>query len=479
MKTKTERNLVQQSRMEAIISNAFTTTRLAWLQRLLDPRRDIDQECGHPAEILISDYIQSFERGDIASRVVRVFPEECWQDNPDIYETEDPGETEFERQWDELQDRLQLYAMLQRADILSGIGRFGVILLGFDGGQPLDQPVESAQSLAYVRTFDESLVMVKSVEQDPNSPRFGMPTAYDIQFSDLSVFGISGTGTQKMTIKTLTVHWTRIIHVCDNRTNSDVYGLPRMKVVYNRLLDLKKVAGGSGEMFWKGGFPGIALEMPVTKDVVIEYDKEATKEQLESYMNGLQRYLALIGMQAKSLAPQVADPGPHIEAQVRLIAMSMSIPWRVLMGVEVGQLASEQDMRSWNRRVGRRREMYVTPFIIRPFIERLISVGVLSKPAKLKVEWTDLNSPSDKDKAEVAEKMTNSIVKYAQGSGDLIVPLEQFLTLVLKFTDEEAKAILKEVDGMLEKERELDREMEEQSMAQKKALPAPAKPKKK
>ena len=398
------------------------TSRVSWLRSLIDPRRDIDVECGYPLNILLSDYSRAFERGDLAARVIRLFPEECWSENPEIFETEEQELTEFEKSWLDLEERVHIYSHLQRIDVLSGIGRFGVLLLGLGDGRDLNEPAEglnedglvegSAQhELLYLRPFDETLVTVRSLEMDITNPRYGLPKFYDVQFSD-TILGVPSDPNVQSTTTSRSVHWSRVIHVVDNRTSSDVWGAPRLKIVFDRLLDLKKTVGGSAEMFWKGGFPGISLEaLPGEEEV--ELDKEATKVQMDAYMNGLQRYIALVGMSAKSLSPQVASPKEHTETQVRLIAMSLGIPWRILMGVEVGQLASQQDIRAWNRRVARRREDYLSAFLIRPFIDRLLAFGILPKPEseRYRIVWSDLNTPSEEDKATVAEKRTNALAK--------------------------------------------------------------------
>ena len=116
--------------------------RTAWLRKLLDPRRDITAECGHPETVEIKDYVDLFDRGDIAKRVVTVYPEESWSESPEIVENETDDETEFERTWKELEDKFKIWSYLQRVDILSGIGRFGILLLGFDDGEELSSPIE-------------------------------------------------------------------------------------------------------------------------------------------------------------------------------------------------------------------------------------------------------------------------------------------------------------------------------------------------
>lgn len=460
-------------------------TRSQFFRQLVDQRRDIDKECGYPLEITTEEYKYKFKRGDIASRVVSLYPEACWAEPPLIYETEDEEETEFERRWNRLQGRFRLHSLLQRADRLSGIGRFGIILLGINDDQTLDKPVAGLDAmgqrqtqegtnykLLYLRTFDESFVRVMRLEEDVKNPRYGLPVEYEIQFALEQMENGSpinpgmGAGTNGSVTTTKKVHWHRVIHLADNKASDEVYGMPRMQVVYDRLLDLKKIAGGSGEMFWKGGFPGLSLETPLTdpSGVAIELDVEATKEQVLAYQEGLQRHLALQGVEAKSLQPNVADPSSHLEVQIRLVSIGLACPWRVLMGAETGQLASGQDMVAWNKRMNNRREDYVTPQVIRPFIDRLIVLGVLpfpegDEPVELEegeppapqyiVHWTDLNTPSDEEKATVAEKRTNAMSKYVAGGVDQLIAPKHYLVNVIGFSDQEAEAMLDEVGDRL------------------------------
>jgi uncharacterized protein len=435
--------------LNEVVKNAIAT-RSQWLAKLLDPRRDIENECGHPPTLAIEDFRTAFLRGDLASRVVSIWPDESWQSEPDVFETEDETETEFEREWKVVQKQHSLFARLHRADTLSGIGRFGVLLLGLDDGKPLHEPAEGiGHKLLYVRPFDEHLAKVQTLENDVTSPRYGLPTLYEIHFSDI-VLGAASDAQARSNTTSKRVHWSRVIHLADNRMASDVFGTPRMEVVFNRLLDLKKIMGGSGEMFWKGGFPGLSIETHPGMENA-EFDSTATKQQMDDYMNKLQRYIATVGMSVKSLNIQIADPRPHVDVQVRLIAMTMGVPWRLLMGSEAAQLASEQDAATWNKRVNRRRQEYLTPFVLSPLIDQLIALGVLPTPKEYQIHWDDLNSPSDNQKAEVAEKQTNALSKYVQGGVDALVPPFHYLTLFLGMDDAEAKAIIQEAgveDGL-------------------------------
>jgi len=426
--------------------------RSALLQKLTGTTRDIDGECGYPTSITAQDYHNQYERNGIAARVVDVWPEESWAVPPDIIEDESPDvETEFEKAWKELDKKLHLLSFLSRADKLSGVGRFGVLLLGVDDGLDLSEPIEGVsetgemtrtsveRNLIYLRAFDESVVTIKATEQDPTNPRYGQPTIYSVDFT---------SGTDTSIITSTQVHWTRIIHLADNRQMSEIYGVPRMKKTYNRLLDVHKILSGSGEMYWKGAFPGYSFEVE-GDDGTVELDKTSLREEMENYMNGLQRYLALTGVSVKSLAPQVADPSGHLQAQMDAIAFALGIPKRILFGSEQAQLASGQDAKTWNKRVKRRQEEYVTPMVIRPFVDRLIAIGVLPEPVEYQVVWTDLQSLTEAERAEIAEKWAVALSKYVAGNVEAVLAPDEFFGLFGGLEPEQIQQIQKGLEGFL------------------------------
>jgi len=425
------------------------TSRTELLKAALDPRRDLDTECGYITNPTITDYNDLYEREGIARRVVHIIPDECWQVRPLVYETDDPDETEFERRWKELVEKFDLYAVMARADGLSGIGRFGVILFGFDDGKELSEPVESAKDLLYLRVFDESVITIDTIVTDPKNERYGLPEYYKISFSNSVSDGQSSSTTHR-------VHYTRILHIADNRRMSDVYGTSRLRPVFNRLQDLRKLLGGSAEMFWQGAFPGISFEVDprLLESGNVELDTDSLKEEMQNYVNGLQRYLSLVGVNAKSLSPQIADPSHHIEQQLKAIAISIGVPYRIFIGTEEARLAGAQDAEAWAKRVMNRQNNYLTPHILRPFIQRLIDVGVLPQPSAIQIEWPDMLAPSDKDKAELAKITTEALKTYVQGDVETVMPLEIYLSDVLGFTQEQIDAILQGLTIEMQKESE-------------------------
>ena len=445
--------------VEVLLGNAVTS-RAKLLSKLTDERRDIDAECGYPGSPVPAQKYQGlYERDAIAARVVQVYPKECWQVQPTLYNDENPAQhTAFEDAWQALGKGLRgepsyqrgekgspIWEYLKRADELSGIGRYGIILLGVDDTRDYASPLrpQRGRKLLFLRCLPETLAQITQYETDRYNPRYGQPVQYLVTMTDPRHAG-TGTGTDTTSIN---VHWSRVVHIADNLDTSEVFGEPRMAAVLNRILDLQKLYGGSAEMYWKGALPGISLETHPQLGGDVRIDREAVRGEIEQYMNGLQRYMALTGLTAKSLAPQVVDPSSQINTQIEAICIRLGVPKRVFMGSERGELASSQDDAAWNDRLRERQNNYLTPRLIVPFVDRLINIGVLPEPeGGYVVAWPDLTSQSEEERATVAFKSAQALAQYVTAGVESLVPALEFLTHFMGMPEAEAQSIIKKRD---------------------------------
>lgn len=430
-------------------------SRTNFIKAQLEKKRDLEAECDYPKVITLEMYMAMYEREGVAARVVNIYPEECWAMDPEIRETEDMEDTPFEVAWKALETKHNVLHYLARLDALSGIGRFGIMFLGLNDGRPLEQKAPGINErgekesrgdakplqLLYLRIFDESKVQIVSVEKDYRNPRYGQPTMYNVRMVDVDAKGME-------TERNVKVHWSRVIHVAsdlDDRGH-EVLGAPRMRPVFNRLMDIRKILGGSGEMFYKGAFPGLALEFnpEVMSQFGVEFgdeEKKKLREEISSYMNGLQRYIAVMGMSAKSLTPQIAPPREHIDTQLKILSVCLGIPFRVFAGSEEARLASSQDMYTWNKRLSKRNNKRTTPLVVRPTLDRFIIFGILPEPSQYNVAWPDLNTTADTDKADVAMKRTTAIAAYYTNGIYQFIPFKEYMVFVVGFTLEQATAM--------------------------------------
>ena len=186
------------------------------LLKLLNPGKDINFECGYPDAISTYEYRLMYERMGIAARVVDLLPEESWAIMPEIYETEDANnETEFEKIWNELDKKRHILQYLQRVDILSGVGRYGILLIGINDGKDLREPVDGIDldtgeatgtnkyELLYLKPFDEYGVEIHKKEEKVTSPRYGYPIEYSVKIADPMDTGISCAPVARFRIRRL------------------------------------------------------------------------------------------------------------------------------------------------------------------------------------------------------------------------------------------------------------------------------------
>lgn len=466
----TNMQLVTNSPMEGYQSfsnvlRQFLLPRYAYLDfdRVVDPRHRIDEECGYPKFITPIMYRYMYDRDDVARRVVDIYPDECWSAELDVREKgarpDDPL-TPFEEDWQNLCEYYNLIQYLYRIDKMSGIGHYGVLLMGLDDGMDLEAPVDEPallvgmrntvasrpRQLLYLRPFDEYLSFIHQYETDITHPRYGLPKFYNLVFLDMT---IDAAGASIGTRLNRRVHWSRVIHVADNLLGSLVFGTPRQQPVFNRLLDLRKIKGGSAEMFWKGAFQGLNFELdPQYVADNPEFDKDAFREEVENYTNGLQRFISTIGIKVNTLAPAFADPEKHIRVQMEAIASHYGVPLRVFMGSEEGKLASTQDKLTWNQRLGRRNRMHVNPHVIRATVDRFIALGIMRPPdsGKYCAAFSDLNTVTDEDKANLALKWTQALSQYVSSGVIHLIPPMDYLTMILGLRPLDAQRIIAEVE---------------------------------
>jgi hypothetical protein len=429
-------------RMSGVTNIAYTLRR-ELIQKIVDETRDIDQECGYPTSVVVADYKTLYDRNAIASRIIDLMPEECWVESPEVIESEQTQESKFEKAWKELEKEHSIFNVLERLDKLSGIGRFGILLLGLNDGGQLKEEVtsKSDMKLIYLRTFSENAIRVKAKDNDSTSPRYGQPAVYALKTENVE--GVD-TGAE------VDINWTRCIHVMPSEFESRVYGTPRMQSTYNNALDIKKLMGGAAEMFWKGGFPGYAFKLNPDRTTPLTTDEKSDlKEEFENFSNRLQRYFAMVGVDVQSLEMQVADPASHFKTQLQMIAIALGVPYRIFMGTEEAKLASSQDVKIHNKRVKKRQISHCTVNIIRPFIDRLIEYGVLETEEYV-VKWPDVDTIDPKDEAQIAKDRTEAMSKYFTSGMQEIMGPHQYLTLELGYTSEEAEDILKEAEDFVD-----------------------------
>jgi hypothetical protein len=384
----------------------------------------------------------------IIDRPVKV----TWQGPLDLIQSDKSEDTDFEKTWKSLSKKLKIKNCLSRLDCLTGIGRYGILLLGLDdvsSPEDFEKPIKvGTRKLLYIKPFGEKSAKITTLVSDTKNERYGLPLIYTIEVANVT--DGNSTSTSSSFIK---VHHSRVIHVTDDPLESEVYGTPRLEAVYNRLMDLEKLVGGDAEMFWRGARPGYSGELNPDYQITAEM-RQDLKDQVDEYEKDLRRILINEGITLKELAQQIADPKGHVEVQIMMLAAVTGIPQRVLSGSERGELASTQDTSEWREYVQGRREGHAEPNIVRPFVDRLIQLKIL--PAlknDYTVKWIDLYSQSEKAKVEIGKGRANALREYTYNPiAQAIIPPAAFFEYFLGLTTEQITLITAMRDAEISEE---------------------------
>lgn len=402
--------------------------------------RDLYRALGYPEDgkLKYEDFYGRYKRHDIAKAIISRPVRSTWKGELELVETNKAEDTSFEIAWKELNTKLTLKKRFSQVDKLSGIGKYAILILGFNDVPNDDSwkfPVKKKSNLKleYVRAFSEKNAQMTDFETNPKNSRYGDPLYYTLSVK------ASETGGER----SVKVHYSRVIHIVQDSLESDYEGFPLLESVYNRLLDIEKIVGGDGEMFWRGARPGYSGKLD--KDVQMPADgEEAFMKQLDEYEHNLRRFLFAEGVDIKELAQQLADPSKHFDTQIQCISAATGIPKRILTGSERGELSSAQDAQEMKTYIQERREEHAEVNIIRPFADKMIELGILPEPStgSYKVKWSDLFAMSSVERTEVGKNRALALRDYANSPmiQDTFPP-EAFMEFLLGLSDDEIELV--------------------------------------
>ena len=410
------------NKRDSLLESRQALSQLAGLQFAGD--RDIDTTLGYTKNPSIQNYQSMYDRRGIASIIVDAPAKTTWRKRPTI----DDGtelKSEFSKAWDSLCTRLSVYDYLERVDRLTGIGKYGVLLIGTKSGElkdPLDT-LTNPGDIIFLSPFSEKSAKVKTFVTDTHDPRFGQPLSYTINLG-----GDVTTGHDSEE-----VHWSRVIHIAEGLLDNEVFGEPRLQKVYNRLEDLDKIVGSSAEGCWQAAVKGYAVS-PKENFIISPGAIDDAKDEWQNYIHGLQRIIATEGFDFKEMKGEIIDPTLAFNVVISIISGTKGIPKRVLLGSERGDLASTQDQANWLGRVSERQVQYAEPRILRALIDRLVKYSALPTPngGEYKVEWPGLFYLNDMELAKVHSLNANAIRNIIGKDGDplSVLTLEEIRVMI-------------------------------------------------
>jgi len=404
-------------------------------------KRDTYAVFGYNKKPTTEQFRLRYEHEGIASRIVDAFPNAIWANPPKI----GLADSELRTSWDALAYKSKLYNALSRADKLVGIEPYSVLLLGFDDSSDLSTPVDANKvtDLLYVQPYGASRAQIKKWDEDTKSRHFGLPLLYEINpgqennnsvtSAAASILNAANISANLPNRKKLKIHWTRILHIAENCLEDNIFGIPRLQIVNNYLDDLLKVVGGTSETYWITSNRG--LQVDVDKEMELNEDDAAALEaELDEYIHNLRRVIRTRGVKIDNLGSNTPNPRDTFAMILSVISGTTGIPRRILVGSEIGQLASTQDRANWAERISERRQLFCEPVIVAPLIQRFASYGLLPDVPNDKdlINWPSAFLMNPLESAQTNAQRARSLINTAKA----LTVREDLLTV------DEARAII-------------------------------------
>nr|WP_323130817.1 anti-CBASS Acb1 family protein [Sinorhizobium medicae] len=289
--------------------------------------------------------------------------------------------------------------------------------------QPVDRASGGLNGLVEVIPAWEGQLQVSQWDTDETSETYGLPKMY--QFNE------SAVDTTIKQPRNLVIHPDRVIIWSKDGT---VHGSSALEPGYNSLTDMEKVRGAGGEGFWKNAKSAPVLEvdkeakidmMAKAMGVSVEDLADKMNEQVAEYNAGFDQLLMIMGMQAKQLNVTLPSPEHFYAIALQDFAASMNMPVKILVGMQTGERASQEDASEWAQTNMSRRANQTVPNIM-SLVNRLERFGILPEKDWF-LDWTDLTESSMSEKIDRASKMAETNQKMGTG---------------VVFTDEEIRAVV-------------------------------------
>lgn len=382
------------------------------------------QDYGYPTNPTFADYWSMYQRNGIAKAGVMRHIEKTWQTYPTILEREEAHEqTEWERQLEELFERIDFWKLLKGTDERNRVGRYaGIIFIYADGKRP-DEPVDTVPGgldglIKIIPCFEEQLTP-SAWDENPNSRTYGEPVMYSYNEADVGDRAGRDPG------RVMSVHASRVHIWAEGADDGSIYGVPALKAGLNALITMEKISGAGGEGFWKtarapmtmnisddaGSLNSLAQMLGTTVDGI----PDKMDEVIADFLSGADKSLLTQGIETKPLSISLPSPKEFFDVALQEFAASVSCPLPILVGHQMGDRASQEDSNEWNSTNMARRTTLVMPEVKR-IIRKLMAVGII-RERDFVIDWEDLTAPSLEDRLANAKAM-GEVNKSFMGTGE-------------------------------------------------------------
>ncbi|EBG0542784.1 DUF1073 domain-containing protein [Salmonella enterica subsp. enterica] len=393
-------------------------------------RKRLYEEFGYPDSVNFDDFYRAYKRNAVARAAVRRMVDNCWQDNPEIFEGEEKKDgAKKDSAWDKQVNKLfkKRWKQIKGADRRNLVGNYSALLIQLRDGGDWREAVNRAtvrllSEKALVRLIPvwEAQLDVSRWDEDPQSETFGMPAMY--QYTEIPVGSDNGKPG-----RIIDVHPDRVFILAEGADDGSMDGESMLEAGFNKLLDIEKISGGSAEGFLKNASRQIAFNF--SKDVnfaklakALGVSESEVSAAMDSQVRELNRNVdSAVMMQdgsASVLSVAAADPEPTWRTALNEFCATIPIPVKILIGMQTGERASTEDGKDWAKTGNARRAGFLTD-VVEGIVRWFINLEIIPAPAseEITVSWFDLLAPSQAEKIANMDKMADVAVKTTNAFG--------------------------------------------------------------
>ena len=363
-------------------------------------------EYGFPDNPCFDEFYRVYKRHGIGHGALMQILNKTWQTNPWIIEGEDEfDETREETQWEKDVKRLfkkkAIWSAIKETDKRKMVGGYaGLIIQVKDSKQWKDKlgTISKESIVKFIPAWRGSLE-VTSWNTDEKSAEYGNPMMFSFKEHSEAI----GSAPRQVEI-----HPSRVIVFGSITEPESVY-----EPILNALISLEKVTGGSGEAYIKAA--ARAIHVGFDKDTNLQDLARAHGLQMaeigtlyDEVVSGLNRGIdsAIItqGGTVNAITSAVPDPVGPFEVNLQEVGAGIGVGSTIIVGRQTGTLASNEDIKAFNRFGQGRRLNEVGPNS-RLVIDWMMDHGVIERKEDYEVMFDELTESTDAEKLLNAKTM--------------------------------------------------------------------------
>lgn len=363
-------------------------------------------EYGFPDNPCFDEFYRVYKRHGIGHGALMQVLDKTWQTSPWLIEGEDEfDESRDETQWEKDVKRLfkkkNIFAAIKETDKRKMVGGYAGLIIQVKDSKKWNQKLDKISAAAIVKFIPVWRGSLEVTAWDTNeaSPTYGQPTMYSYKERTEAI------GSSPRMVE---MHPSRVIIFGSLTEPESIY-----EPVLNALISLEKVTGGSGEAYIKAAARALHIGFDATTDLSqlarahgMKPDQigELYNEVVQGVSRGIDSAIITQGGTVETITSAVPDPQQPFEVNLQEVGAGMQVPSTIIVGRQTGTLASNEDVKAFNRFGQSRRENEVGPNT-RLVVDWLMEHGVVEQKEDYEVMWDELTESTDAEKLLNAKTM--------------------------------------------------------------------------